>query len=288
MMGRSNSITQAIETRPQARREDIRRELMASAALKVLPVYKVSKADAKRVLTRLRKAANGSLIRTLASKQYFRRERRHRSIGLLKLYDREQLGGLRPITLIPKTWSVAAADLMSIDPGRLLQALRADLYRCGAAKADGTLHFCLDVEFEPTRQLFSFHAHGFATRGMVCAIDSLRKRPKYKPQRGTMTKAPIRTPVRIQRDLPREEWPSVITYSMKSAWFSRWVSPPGADGRCHRAKRRQRIPEPFGSLLLAWFDQWQFDDLVLMIGIEKAGSSLRLSCRPGPSAGRRA
>ena len=212
---------------------------------------------------------------SLASKTYMRKKRKHVAVGLLKFFGQLPQQSRATFTVVSKHWHYRPADLMAQDAKRYLQAVRSDLNRCGAQSAKGCLIAFIDLAFEPGRQLFVIHLHGLATGGMIKVLNRLRGRPKYKTVRKEIPGVvPTYRPIELKwPDAPG--FPRSTTYLLKSHWMSTWRGHLDADGYFRPAGKSQRIPEPFHSLALLWFDKHSLSDITLMMGMEAGRSHFR-------------
>ncbi|MXO66669.1 hypothetical protein [Altericroceibacterium endophyticum] len=252
------------ETVKQAAAEDaIRAQKLRSS--KALGSALICPANAEDLAHRLsRGAESGKPARTLASRRYMWRYRLRFAGALLRFLQGEKHSGF--LTVISHKWAVAPEQLMNLCPRKLLRAFRGDLDRSGARASGGWLIVGIDVAFEPERKLFAVHLHGFASAKMQGVIDNLRKRSKYRPiRKETPGCVPIYRPIEIRRSTG--DWARACTYVLKSCWNSVWRKPVGADGTFKTAERKHRLPEPYHSLLLLWFDQFNLNDITLMVGM---------------------
>jgi hypothetical protein len=118
---------------------------------------------------------------TQASARYMRAVRRRLTGALWELVDRAPAGTCHTaFTLIPTGLLVRPGDLTGIQAGPLMNRLRAQLNRAGAASANGWLIAALHCDFDPTAELFQFHYHGIAAGEMVEVIERLRGQGPYK------------------------------------------------------------------------------------------------------------
>ncbi len=261
---------ESFETRAKSRREDrIRANLLAKQT-------QYGSAEYRRWLRRVwrKLVANGPGTRksTLASHAVWRRLR-IRVVGhLWDLMENSGYATPKTVTIMPRGWDPTPDELMAVDLPKLMETLRADLNRCGAAKATGYLALFIHSEWVEGKQRFQLHVHGVVAGGMVGVVRRLRKRPKYKAgaTRGRVT---VKSRVRLSNK-PLSNMPDPISYAVKGIWF--WSKPFACDGKMRRCKQRSRMPEPFHSQSLLWLDRWGPKDIALLIGIRvtKKGFSL--------------
>jgi hypothetical protein len=212
---------------------------------------------------------------SLASKVYMRQRRKHVAIGLLDFFTRWPPRRLASFTIVSKHWHVAPENLMALNVRQMLRALRSDLNRCGAKSASGCLIAFVDLEFEPKRKLFVVHVHGLVTEQMIDVLYRLRTRPKYQTVRREMRGVvPVYRPIMLKQ-LNISGLLKSITYVFKSHWTARWRRKLDAGGKFSNPGRRQRISEPFHSLMLLWFDRHSFSDATLMMGMEAGATEFR-------------
>lgn len=171
------------------------------------------------------------------------------------------------LTIIPRTWEFTPETLTDANPKLLLSALRNALYGCGAAKATGWLIVFVHGEFDPVAGVYRLHVHGFAYGEMVQVVDRLRKLPNYETLHRLKdgSPSPVYRRIKLTRK-PLTKLPRPITYRVQSYWPSKALVICD-DGKRIRARRKQRIIEPYHSQVLLWLDKWGLEDLTLMIGL---------------------
>lgn len=197
-----------------------------------------------------------------ASSRHMRRFRR-RFISALWQLTRESPWSSESwstFTAISRSWEFTPRNLHTVNPQLLLEGFRGQLRRAGCGLADGALIACIHGEFEPLRQVYQLHLHGLASGEMVEIIDRLRRLPSFKS--GPV----ITSPIRISRQ-PLEAMPYPLGYVCKSYWPCRRIGPVGADNLIKRERNARRIPEPFHSQVLLWLDEWQIEDLTLLVNV---------------------
>lgn len=246
----------AMESRAKAKAEDCGR---GKASEKALAEDKDGLLPAREV----RRLTNSFKCRTskkrcdpsLASMVSMRRTRVMIAGWLWKLFRQRRWGRAATVHIAPASWEIPFAELLDIDPRRLLAELRAALYRDGAAKADGYLILFLDGEFDPTRLVFRLHVHGQGAGGMLAAADRLRFRKNFESHKPDPARVVIRFDV---GRLPR-----CLTYLLKPDWFAVWrgIKKDGTKGK----SRKRRIKEPYGTLFRVWLNRWTIDDICLRI-----------------------
>jgi hypothetical protein len=179
------------------------------------------------------------------------RDQRIRVVGNLWRLTAEANCPVSTFSAVRQEWHRASEDLNTLDPVALKAAFRQDLYRVGAAEADGWLFAALDGEFDPPKQSYQSHLHGVASGGMIDVLDRLRTRPGYLPWRDNGVIPGCARPIRRSRE-PLTNVPSSIAYQMKGFWKV-------------QAGRTSRIPEPFGSHVLLYLDRYRLTDLTLLV-----------------------
>ena len=176
-------------------------------------------------------------------------------------------------TVIPRTWEIAADQLDHVDPRRLLEAFRTDLYRAGVKAIDGWLFAYLHGEFDPIAKVYRLHLHIALTKSMAPVLDRIRTMGNYKSMRllPDGSPSPVFRRVWIRRK-PLVNMPEPVTYVVQSFWPAR---PIHIDGNGKRSRLRQKgaVREPYHSQVLLWLDRWKVEDLTLMVGLRvtKAG-----------------
>jgi hypothetical protein len=163
-------------------------------------------------------------------------------------------------TIIRRELIFDPAELAHFAPALLINSTRSTLYRCGADGAEGQLFAGIHGEFNPITSCFHLHLHGVASGGMTAVVNRLRELPKYRRGRAPGDRQPR---VVISRE-PLNNLPYPLLYTVQSFWPCRWR---GFIGNVIRHGRRQRIPEPFHTMLLLWLDRWSLQDITLMMGM---------------------
>lgn len=275
---RKGILQTGFESKDQARAEDaLRARWLERPSL--LKSKLVDQGAAAKLAARLtRSAQSNAFPKSLSCARFMRKKRLAVVSSIWALVHEQAADPVNTVTIISGKWTTSPESLMQLDPRKLLNGLRTDLNRCGAAKADGGLIGFLHGEFEPNRRLYQPHCHLVATGEMSDVLDQLRDLDKYQPVRGNDLDAiPIASPVRIQRR-PLSNMPLPLTYLLKSYWPSRWVSDLRPDGSYDRKYDSARIPEPYHSQALLWLDQWGLKDITLMMGmfVSKDGLKLRI------------
>lgn len=279
---RKGILQTGFESKDQARAEVAlrARRLKCPAASKSNLVDQDAAAKLAKKLKRSAKSAK--LPRSLACPRFMRKQRLNIISSLWALVHQQSSVPAHTATVISGKWTTRPEDLGQLDPRKLLNGLRTDLNRCGAAGADGALIAIIHGEFEPNRSLYQPHCHLLAIGQMSDVVDQLRNLDKYQPVRGdNLDTIPIACPVRIQRQA-LSNMPLPLTYLLKSYWPSRWVSDLRPDGSYDRQSGIARIPEPFHTQALLWLDQWSLKDIILMMGMFVSKDGLKLR-RPIPN-----
>ena len=178
------------------------------------------------------------------------------------------------VTIIPMTWEFKPEELERVIPRLLLAALAASCYAKGAANATGWLMVHIHGEWDPIEQVFRLHVHGYAYGEMVGVVDKLRTLPNYQTQRFLKdgSPSPVYRRVQVKRKSPKNNLRQ-ITYRMQSYWPSKAVII-SDDGKRIRARRKQRVVEPYHSQVLLWLDKWDIADLTLMVGLRVTRAGL--------------
>lgn len=270
----NNAKRSQFESLGMARGEDAKRaKLLKRAAVKHPDVIG---AHAAIPLSR-RLAASGEgeeVPDSLASSVHMRSLRVNVAGALWKLMRAAKPVKPHGFTIIPRNWQFTSAELDAVDPVKLLNTLRAALYKKGAAKATGWLICFIHGEYDPVWNVYRVHVHGFAHGSMVEVIDRLRQLPNYRTQRyqqdGRLN--PIYRPVQVTRQ-PPDNRRRQLTYRLQSYWPSRAIMV-SADGKSIRTRRRGRMVEPYHSQVLLWLDRWKLADLTLMIGLRVTQAGL--------------
>jgi hypothetical protein len=201
---------------------------------------------------------------TLASSRYVHDHRTPVAGNMAMLCD--QFPDARPFTVIPRGWQFPHDQLECAHPGKLMKTIGADLYRKGAAKADGFLIAFAHGEYDPGTKLYQLHGHGLAAGGMLMILDQLRALPKYSGgKRGRGEQANSVQRLRIERS-EIDNLPLTMAYCLQSFWPSRWSGEVG-NGAMVRERRKGRIPDPHHSRVLLWLNRWRLNDLCLLLHV---------------------
>lgn len=249
---------EGFETEAEARQEDKTRARLLRRTSRTLRSSR--KRRSARRLARALSLGKGVRSGTMASNMYMREQRIRVGGGLWQLADAQGLPQLHTFSLIPDGCDVPGGRLGRVDPRHFIRALRADLYRNGAAAADGYLCAFLDGEYEIASDAWRLHFHGVVAGGMLQVVESLRGTRKYRssrPRDGT-----TRSIQRVRIDRSLENLPSPLLYTLKGFWSARWEGVIG-DKKVRRSTRC-RIPEPRHSELLLWLNQWSLADITLL------------------------
>lgn len=264
-----------IETEQTARREDGFRSRRLRMAMAKYPEL-IDAERAERLANHLRgvctSEGDGA---SLASSEQMRYLRVNFGGHLWQLVDRVGPGRVHTFTIIPQTWQVTSEKLADLDPSELLRKLSEDLHLQGAAQADGWIIAFIHGEWDPIRNVFRLHVHGFAHGGMMQVIDRLRSLPNYatrlKLEDGSPN--PVFRRVWLSKE-PLNHLPYQIVHRLQSYWPSKALTIT-RDGTGVRCRRKDRLPEPQYSQVLLWMDRWKIDDLTLMIGLRLANAGLK-------------
>jgi hypothetical protein len=253
------------ETRQEARIEDGKR----ARSLRTLAKTKSGK-EAKQVRRQAKQLKRASLggkpPRTMMSRVYMRKMRLRFASAAWKLVEQEMAQRPQPFTIIPKGWTVPAAELGDFDPEKRLAALRMAINRAGGFGADGWLMLFLDCEFDPVGMNYRFHVHGLACGGLLEAVRKLRKAKAFRSDKDVYKR------VRIEAAL--YNLPDPLTYMLKGFWSARWEGEepkkPGKLGKPgkRRATGRMRIPEPYHAQHLLWLDEYRLADINLLMRLD--------------------
>lgn len=212
-----------------------------------------------------------SPIPTLASSLYMR-QWRIRIVGWLwSLYDSPRNAPVTTAHILPTGWIIPAKDLMLVKPEMLMNCLRCDLNRLSAKAADGFLFAFLHGEYNPEDDCFHLHAHCLVSKGMIDVVKKLRNREKARLLK--FSNSITRTPVKIRATL--RNLPNPLSYCCQSYWPKKGYLDP-VTGDWKRGKKH-RIPEPYHSLFLLWIDQWELEDLTLMMKLSVRAGRLEVS-----------
>jgi hypothetical protein len=268
--------TSGFESLAASRREDaLRASGLSKAAAKHPDAIKGDEAAA--LVGKLDRAANGAETpETLASSVHLRGFR-IRVVGAIWQLVVGVIAVMKvcAFTVIPATLEFSPDELDGVDPRRLIAGLRTALYGKGAGEAKGWLIAFLHGEHDPVGGVYRLHMHGLAAGEMVQVVDKLRELPNYKTQRlmqdGSLS--PVYRRVRIERK-SLVNLPAVLSYLLQSFWPSRAVLICD-EGKRIRARRKQRIVEPYHSQVLLWLDRWNLADLTLMIGLRVTKDGLK-------------
>jgi hypothetical protein len=210
---------------------------------------------------------------TMASRVYMR-DHRIRLGGNMAMLC-EQFPTARPFTVIPQGWLLTPSELENADPVKRLAGFRADLYRCGAASADGFLIAILHGEYDPGRNLYQLHTHGLVAGGMLAVVDQLRERPKYQDEKRGSGEAQLGIQrIRVTQKEPTN-FPLTMAYCLQSFWPSKWTGVTGS-GEYKRQRDKRRIPDPLHSQVLLWLDRWDLNDIALLVHVRVTNSGLQV------------
>lgn len=218
---------------------------------------------------------SGETFASLASSTYMRTLRIKACGHIWNLITKVKARKVRAFTIVPATWERSADNLMDVDPGYLINALRVALYGRGAGQANGWLIAFIHSEHDPIANVYRFHVHGLAYGEMVQVIDRLRTLPNYRTS--LLLPDGSRSPVyrRVRRSQkPLDRLPVPITYLLQSFWPARALLL-SEEGKRLRKRRKGRIKEPHHAQVLLWLNKHRLEDLTLMIGLRVTEDGLK-------------
>ncbi|MDY6949247.1 MAG: hypothetical protein SXG53_26450 [Pseudomonadota bacterium] len=264
-----------LETVNQCREEDALRARQLNSD-KVTSSSLIDGAEASDLAVRLKaNSERRDVSRTLASKRHMLALRMLFVAALIQFLKTVVIRRTKSFTVVSKHWQVRPEQLLSQSAKRLLATFRSDLNRRGASGAKGWLICVLDIEYEPQRGIFVLHLHGLASGEMLGVLNRLRRMPKYRPVRTERDGlVPIYRPIVI-KPLARTGFERQLTYLLKSHWTSTWRGLLQDDAKFRTARKSQRIPEPYHSLLLLWLDRYSLQDITLLMGLEACSFGFR-------------
>jgi len=277
-----NSKKRGFETVTNAQNEDRIRSCVLRRVAKTL-----SKGRDRSSMEKLAADLDGNAVPETCASYRHMRARRNAVIGhLWRVMDAVPTMPRGTVTVMVRGWEIQPDDLHLIDPRRLLEQFRADLNRCGLARADGFAFFGLHGEYNSLTGKFDLHLHGVHVGGIGDVLGAMRKRPKYQPAiiecQGARKKV-NRVKVSMR---PMENMPYPITYALQSWWPRRDTFVAG--GKVKRSKARKRIPDFPHAMWLLWMDRWTVSNLTLMVGMRVTKKGLvhverrtRTNRRPG-------
>lgn len=254
----------AFETVEAARAQDRKRARLIEAS------KKARRRQFQRLAEKLRDATSHPV--SMASARYVRKRRLRINGQLVYLIARSK-ADVELVTLLPRGWSVPAKELSSVEPKRLMEQLRAALYRAGASKMDGWAILVLDIEYVEHTDAYLFHAHGIATGDLTTCLDELRNRPKFKarPDDGEGMR-----PVQLKRIAKGSEARS-INYLIKSYFAKRVYAQ--VNENLIRTGKKVALPSHREVELLLWLNRWKIDDFVLSVHLYYGRYGLKVSRR---------
>jgi hypothetical protein len=178
---------------------------------------------------------------------------------MLRLFDNTT--GLLFVTLVPPTAVLPADELNTLSPRKMTDMLRQQLIRAGLGdvKAIGGI----EVDFNDKTKMWEPHFHIIVAGSTPAQFEALR-------EHGYTSDATIQRPMRIdQVRNPAKQF----SYCLKS-YCAKKVS--YQDPRGKQRTRKLRLRNPYHNAALLWLDQQQPTDLVMMRGMRRYGSQLRL------------
>lgn len=251
--------SRGFETAIYAQNEDYVRSCVLRRVAMTLP-----KGRDRSAMEKLAADLDGNAIPATPASSRHMRERRKAVIGhLWRVMDAVPTIPRGTVTVMVRGWEILPDDLHLIEPRRLLEPYRADLNRCGLARADGFAFFGLHGEYNSLSGMFDLHLHGVYVGAVEDVLRALRKRPKYQPAiiecQGARKKVNrVKVSTRPMKDMPHP-----ITYTLQSWWPRRDTFVAG--GKVKRSQTRKRIPDFPHAMWLLWMDRWTVSDLTLMV-----------------------
>lgn len=234
-------------------RSETERELLESRALPHLPLLLVPQLPGRVLLTKLRRAAGGEVIRTLGSSVYFRQTRLEVLEALFNALSGFPDEDLRVVTVIKSSQRVHPRRLLGTTARRLKAQFDADLKASGVSLLDGPLIGFLHSEFESVEGVFVFHWHLVTTADKASALKLALARLTTYPV------TPTGSPAIVVQEVKNRT--KQLTYLLQSFWPMRGVRE--VNGRPLRDRKKCRIAEPYGSLALIWMDRQRLGDMSL-------------------------
>lgn len=239
------------ETRQKARVEDaLRRKLLSRAGSDPADARRSAASD---LASRLKPSRHiGELPDTLASMRTTRHLRRAFCGHVIDTVSADPRTNVRLYTIVSPAWVVAGAKLASFEPKKLLELLRAQLYRRGLSQRSGWIVASVHGDYDERTDTFHPHVHLFAADEVSDCVESLRDCTLYLPGE---VKQPIvgRSPDDLSRSVPY--------YLFQPFWPRKVTAETGL-----RLPGRYRIaPNRLVDWLL-WIDRRSFSDLVWMHG----------------------
>lgn len=211
---------------------------------------------------------------TLASKVYARNIRERIVGNLWPMVEDLATGPVAFVTLLPVNMWVPAAQLLSVNPRRLIKRLRNHLDRAGVTAAGGWLYGTLDAEFDSRRGGYDFHFHLIVAGDKTAALEGLRALGRYAPVRCGAHEVGRRGIDRIQVQTDIDNLPDPLTYAAKLRVFD-VPSFIGEDGTVETGTYVRRVPQPHLSHWLLWMDQWRVSDLLITQGLVLTAAGIR-------------
>lgn len=207
--------------------------------------------------------------KSISSSAYMRRLRNRIFSQIWRLVTKYS-GRVTTFTAIKRGWEFTPKELAGVNLEKLLNGFLSDLNRRGAGQAEGWLIAFIHGEFETPAHIYRLHVHGIAAGAMIDVVDRLRKGRKYKYRPGDS----VRFRVRIDRK-QLTHLPHPLTYCFKSYWPWKHVVI-GTNGK-RRTRRHKRIPEPYHTQVLLFFDKHVPGDFVVLKHLSVSKGQLRLT-----------
>ena len=170
------------------------------------------------------------------------------------------LSDLRQLTLINPADALAAGELATLEPRKLLTRYRRQFERAGIDKATSFIIAYLDGEWDDGRQLYQPHLHAITWRVDPSTLKAL------------VDKWPTDIKVRVKKRLePIDDLPRVVAYLDKTFWPS--VARANNDLGLHPHGKRRPIRNIEVEILL-WLHSKEPKDLILHFGVKQYKSIL--------------
>ncbi|GJE53797.1 hypothetical protein [Methylobacterium thuringiense] len=217
----------------------------------------LDRAAIARLARRLESGVAGGIpSATLASSLWMRTIRLGVGEALLDAFAPLSDAELCTVTVIYRGWSYTPAELEGVTAARIKGQFRQHLFRAGVLGVPGPLFAFMHGEFEPSTGRYQIHFHIVTTAAKAAALKAGLTSKTIKGYTATATGA---SPVWCSpvRDRVRQ-----LSYLVKAYWPSRPVVI--IDGKPKRRRDPCRIPEPFHTQVLLWFDRQRFSDMVVM------------------------
>lgn len=248
----------SFETKAEARAEDLERARRIRTACWATDAP-FDRDAALALANRLEGSGSGrGVFESMASKVYMGLQRICIGGAVWQLVDEHE--GYNTFTVRPRGWLFTAEELAALDPRDLINRFRRVLDRQRMGQPPGFLIAALHGEFDEDTGLYDVHLHGIADRPMLDVVHQLRNLPNFRCRRADGDR---QARVVIGR-VPMTNLPYPLIYRFQGYWPKRWNGQ--IDGVEERGTTRHRIPEPYHTALLLWFDRWSLADITLLMG----------------------